>query len=144
MERTLVLVKPDAYERALVGEILSRFEQRGMRIVGLKVVRAQRQLLEKHYAEHEDKPFFGALVAMMREGPIVACIIEGDTLVVETARQLLGDFRHPAPGTIRGDYQTLPMYNIAHASSDEAAAIREIQLWFQPGELADAGALWAD
>jgi nucleoside-diphosphate kinase len=134
MEQTLILFKPDACRRGLVGEILARFERRGLRIVGLKAMRPARELLEAHYAEHREKPIFSALLDMMSSGPLVACVLAGDGLV-EVTRQLLGDFRGPAPGTIRGDYQTAPMDNLAHASSSMSAATREIQLWFRPEEL---------
>ena len=102
MERTLILFKPDAYKRCLVGEILARFEKRGLRIIGLKVVRATRRLLEDHCAEHLESRYFPSLVAMMMEGPLVACVLESDPLIIETTRKMLGDFRDPNPGTIRG------------------------------------------
>jgi nucleoside-diphosphate kinase len=130
MERTLILFKPDTYRRGLIGEILARFERRGLRVVALKVVRPSRDLLAAHYAEHREKPYFTALIDMMRQGPVVACVLQGDEQLIEMTRRLLGDFRDPAPGTIRGDYQTAPAYNLVHASDSEAAAIREIKIWF--------------
>lgn len=137
MERTLILFKPDACRRGLVGELLARFERRGLRPVGLKVARPSRELLEAHYAEHKGNPYYPSLLAMMVEGPLVACVLESDSMIIEVTRRLLGDFRDPAPGTIRGDYQTMPMYNIVHASSSAPAAMREIRLWFRPEELAE-------
>lgn len=136
MEHTLIIFKPDACRRCLVGEIMSRFEKRGFQIVGLKAMKAGRSLLETHYAEHRESKYFSPLVTMMSEGPLVACVLTGDN-VVEITRQMLGDFRKPASGTIRGDYQTTPMYNVVHASSDTAAAMREIQLWFHHEELTE-------
>lgn len=137
MERTLILVKPDAYRRKLVGKILTRFEDRGLRIIGLKVFRPSRALLKAHYVEHQGSKYFPALVDMMGEGPLVACVLESDPFIIEITRKLLGDFRDPQPGTIRGDYQTASIYNVVHASSSVGAAMREIGLWFQPEELLD-------
>jgi nucleoside-diphosphate kinase len=139
MERTLILFKPDAYKRNLVGEILARFEKRGLRIIGLKALRPTRALVETHYAEHHGSTYFPTLVAMMMEGPLVACVLESDPLIIETTRKMLGDFRDPNPGTIRGDYQTMPVYNVLHASSSVPAALREIDLWFRPDELVEEG-----
>jgi nucleoside-diphosphate kinase len=134
MVKTLILVKPDAVKRGLVGAILARFERRGLEIIGLKLFCPWRALLEDHYDEHRDRPFFYELIDMMSEGPLVACVVGGEG-AVETARALLGDFRSPVPGTIRGDWQTAPMYNVAHASADPEAAAREIPLWFKSPEL---------
>lgn len=130
MDRTLILFKPDTYRRGLVGEILARFERRGLRPIGLKVARPNRAQLEAHYAEHKESAYFPALMAMMSEGPLVACVLEGDELIIEITRRLLGDFREPAPGTIRGDYQATVVHNLVHASSSVPAAMREIRLWF--------------
>jgi nucleoside-diphosphate kinase len=135
MDRTLILFKPDAYRRGLVGEILARFERRGLRILGLKVMRADRRLLEAHYAEHRDSPYFPMLLAMMTRGPLVACVLAGDPTIIELTRRLLGEFRSPVPGTIRGDYQTTPVHNLVHASSAVPAALHEIRLWFRSEEL---------
>jgi nucleoside-diphosphate kinase len=130
MERTLILFKPDAYRRGLVGEILARFERRGLRPIGLKVVRPDRAQLELHYAEHVNSPYFSRLIEMMSAGPLVACVLESDPSIIEATRRMLGDFREPAPGTIRGDYQTTAVHNLVHASSSVPAAIREIKIWF--------------
>jgi nucleoside-diphosphate kinase len=132
--QTLILFKPDCVRRGLVGEILARFERRGLRITELAVRHPGRLELESHYREHREHPVFPALIDMMSEGPLVACILEGDEFTIEVTRALLGDFHGPAPGTIRGDYQTAPMYNLVHASSSLVAARREVELWFpRPG-----------
>jgi nucleoside-diphosphate kinase len=127
---TLILFKPDCVRRGLVGECLARFERRGMAIRSIDVRWPFPALLEEHYREHREKDHFPQLIAMMSDGPLVACVLEGDDSIFETARALLGGFKSPAPGTIRGDYQTSPMYNLVHASGHMAAAQREIALWF--------------
>lgn len=127
---TLILFKPDCVRRGLVGECLARFERRGLTINTLDVRRPTPALLEEHYHEYREKDHFPQLIAMMSDGPLVVCVLEGDESIVETARALLGGFKSPAPGTIRGDYQTTPMYNLVHASSHMAAAHREVALWF--------------
>jgi nucleoside-diphosphate kinase len=130
----LILFKPDCVRRGLVGECLARFERRGLAIHSIDVRRPSVARLEEHYREHRGKDYFPQLVAMMREGPLIACALEGDDFAIETARALLGEFKSPAPGTIRGDYQTGPMYNLVHASSNMAAARREVALWFMEME----------
>ncbi|WP_022797694.1 nucleoside-diphosphate kinase [Thermus islandicus] len=136
MERTFVMVKPDGFRRGLVGEILARFERKGFRILALKALRIPRELAERHYAEHWEKPFFGSLVAFITSGPVVALVLEGPGAVAEV-RKMVGA-THPKdalPGTIRGDYATTIDENVIHASASLEDAQREIALFFRPEEL---------
>jgi nucleoside-diphosphate kinase len=134
--RTLVFVKPDGVQRGLVGEIIARFERRGIRIVGLKMVQPTRELAERHYAVHRDKPFFESVVNFITSGPVVAMVLECPN-AVETVRQMMGATNplNAAPGTIRGDFGLDIERNIIHGSSDAEAAEYEIALWFKPDEL---------
>ena len=136
MERTLVLVKPDAMQRGLTGEILSRLERRGLRIVGLKLLQVDRALAERHYAEHAGKPFYDGLVAYITACPIVAAVFEG-TGAVEAARATMGrtNPREAAPGTIRGDFGLEIGRNLIHGSDSPESAGREVDLFFEPSEL---------
>ncbi len=135
MERTLILVKPDGVKRNLVGEVLSRIETKGYTIVALKMMSADRELLVRHYAEHEGKPFFEPLVEFMASGPIVALIAEGNR-VIEGFRKLAGatDPTVAEPGTIRGDLArdqgTKVVQNIVHGSDSVESATREISIFF--------------
>jgi nucleoside-diphosphate kinase len=135
MERTLILVKPDGVKRNLVGEVLSRIETKGYTIVALKMMSADRELLVRHYAEHEGKPFFEPLVEFMASGPIVALIAEGNR-VIEGFRKLAGatDPTVAEPGTIRGDLArdqgTKVVQNIVHCSDSVESATREISIFF--------------
>jgi nucleoside-diphosphate kinase len=136
MERTFVMVKPDGFRRGLVGEILARFERKGFRIVGLKALRIPRELAERHYAEHREKPFFPSLVGFITSGPVVAMVLEGPNAVAEV-RKMMGA-THPKdalPGTIRGDYATTIDENVIHGSATLEDAQREIALFFRPEEL---------
>ncbi|WP_337844097.1 nucleoside-diphosphate kinase [Thermus sp.] len=136
MERTFVMVKPDGVRRGLVGEILARFERKGFRLVGLKLLTLDRGLAEKHYAEHREKPFFPGLVAFITSGPVVAMVLEGPNVVAEV-RKMMGA-THPKdalPGTIRGDFATTIDENVIHGSATPEDAQREIALYFRPGEL---------
>jgi len=137
-ERTFIMVKPDGVQRGLVGEVLKRFEQRGYKLVGLKLVQAPRALLESHYEEHKGKKFFEPLLAYIGSGPVVAMVWEGLS-VISVGRQILGATNpaNSAPGTIRGDFGIVVGRNIAHGSDSESAAKREIDLWFRPDELAN-------
>ena len=139
VERTLILLKPDAVERGLVGPILSRFERKGLKLAGMKLRRFEPALLEKHYAEHKEKPFFRGLVEFMGSGPVVALAIEGvDAITV--CRNLIGatNGRKAAPGTIRGDYGMSFSTNLVHGSDGPEAAKRELALFFpEAGELVD-------
>lgn len=136
MERTFVMVKPDGVRRGLVGEILARFERKGFRLVGLKLLTLDRELAEKHYAEHREKPFFPGLVAFITSGPVVAMVLEGPNAVAEV-RKMMGA-THPKdalPGTIRGDFATTIDENVIHGSATPEDAQREIALYFRPEEL---------
>ena len=137
-ERTLVLVKPDGVQRLLAGRIIARFEERGLRIVGLKLMHADRALAESHYAAHRGKPFFDGLVEFMTSRPLVAMVLEGPN-VIGLTRAMVGATRPPeaAAGTIRGDLAMETAQNLVHASDGPATAAMEVALWFQPDELFD-------
>lgn len=131
MERTLILVKPDAFERNLTGEVIARFESKGLRIVALKLMRVGPELAERHYEEHREKPFFGELVSFITGGPLVAMVLAG-TQAIAAARQVIGatDPLAAAPGSIRGDHATEVTYNLVHGSDSDKSAEREIALFF--------------
>ena len=131
VERTLVLIKPDAMRRQLAGEILARFERRGLVVRKAKLVTVDRDLAERHYAEHSQKPFFGELVEFITGGPLVAAVLEGHDAIT-AARQIIGatDPLEAAPGSIRGDYALEVTFNLVHGSDSDESAEREIQLWF--------------
>ncbi|OPX11011.1 nucleoside-diphosphate kinase [Mycobacterium sp. AT1] len=133
-ERTLVLVKPDGVKRLLVGEILGRIERKGLTIAALELKNVSEELARKHYAEHEDKPFFGSLLEFITSGPVVAVIAEGPRAIA-AFRQLAGGtdpVEKAAPGTIRGDLALVTQDNLVHGSDSPESAAREIELWF-PG-----------
>ena len=133
-ERTLVLVKPDAVRRGLAGEILARFELRGLAIRAAKLVSVSRDLAERHYAEHTEKPFFGELVEFITSGPTLAFVLEGEG-AIETARRTIGA-TNPAdacPGSLRGQYAVAMPDNLVHGSDSPESAQREIALWFPDG-----------
>ena len=133
-ERTLVLVKPDGVKRLLVGEILGRIERKGLTIAALELKNVSEDLARKHYAEHEDKPFFGSLLEFITSGPVVALIAEGPRAIA-AFRQLAGGtdpVEKAAPGTIRGDLALVTQDNLVHGSDSPESAAREIELWF-PG-----------
>jgi nucleoside-diphosphate kinase len=136
VERTLILLKPDAVQRRLSGQILGRFEAKGLKVVGLKLARLPRALVEKHYEAHREKPFYGDLVRFMTGGPVVVMALEGPR-AVEVCRRLMGKtFGHEAePGTIRGDYGISSQFNLVHGSDSPQAAERELELFFEPDEL---------
>jgi nucleoside-diphosphate kinase len=129
--RTLILVKPDAFERGMTGEVLRRFEDKGLRITALKLVTADEDIANRHYAEHADKPFFGELVEFITGGPLVAAVLEGHEAVA-AARQLIGATNpiEAAPGSIRGDYGLEVTFNMVHGSDSDESAAREIGIWF--------------
>jgi nucleoside-diphosphate kinase len=131
MDRTLILVKPDAFARGLTGEIVARFERKGLRIVQLRHMTMDRELAERHYAEHVDKPFFRELVEFITSGPLVAMVLEGEQAVT-TARQVIGatDPLEAAPGSIRGDFAIETGQNLVHGSDSAQSAQREIELFF--------------
>jgi nucleoside-diphosphate kinase len=137
-ERTLVLVKPDGVQRLLVGRILGRFEERGLKIVGLKLVAVDRALAEAHYAVHRERPFFEGLVAFITSSPLVAVALEGPN-AIGMVRAMVGATRPPeaAAGTIRGDLAMETAQNLVHASDGPDTAAVELALWFGPGEILD-------
>jgi len=131
LDRTLILVKPDAFERNLTGEIIGRFERKGLRIVALKHMQMDRDLASQHYAEHEGKPFFGELVEFITSGPLVAMVLEGHEAVV-AARQVIGATNplEATTGSIRGDYALEVGKNMVHGSDSNESAEREAKLFF--------------
>ena len=131
MERTLVLAKPDAYARGLSGEILARFERKGLQPVALRVMTVTRELAERHYAEHVEKPFFGELADFITSGPLVAMVLEGRSAIT-AARQLIGATNplDAAPGSIRGDLAIETGENLVHGSDGPESAVREIGIFF--------------
>ncbi len=137
-ERTSCSFKPDGVQRQFVGRILDRYEERGLKIVGLKLVRVSRGLAERHYAAHREKPFFAGLVDFITSAPLVAAALEGPNAIA-VVRAINGATRphEAAPGTIRGDYALETAQNIVHASDGPEAAASELALWFEPSELLD-------
>jgi nucleoside-diphosphate kinase len=137
-ERTLVLVKPDGVQRLLAGRIIARFEDRGFKIVGLKLVHVDRELAERHYAVHRERPFFGGLVDFITSSPLVAMALEGPNAIA-VVRSMVGTTRphEAAPGTIRGDFALETAQNLIHASDGPETAVAELALWFSDGELVD-------
>jgi nucleoside-diphosphate kinase len=131
MDRTLILVKPDAFTRGLTGEIIARFERKGLRIVALKHMTVDQDLAKRHYAEHEGKPFFGELVEFITSGPLVAMVLEGEQAVT-AARQVIGATNplEAAPGSIRGDFAIPVGQNMVHGSDSPESAEREAGLFF--------------
>jgi nucleoside-diphosphate kinase len=129
--RTLILIKPDAFERGLTGEVLARFERKGLRITALRLLEADEEIANVHYAEHTDKPFFGELVEFITRGPLVAAILEGHEAVA-AARQVIGATNpiEAAPGSIRGDFGLEVTFNMVHGSDSDESAEREISIWF--------------
>src|SRR5436853_1970653 len=136
MQRTLILLKPDAVQRRLVGQITARFERKGLRLVGLKLVQVPRELAEKHYAVHKGKPFYESLLSFLTSGPTVAMVWEGREAVA-VGRNLMGltDGAKAPPGTIRGDLALSVQNNLVHGSDSRETARDEIALWFRPEEL---------
>ena len=146
MQRTLILLKPDCVQRRLVGTIVQRFEQKGLRLVALKLVQAGRELAEKHYAVHKGKPFYESLLTFLTSGPTVALVWEGREAVA-VARTLMGatDGTKAAPATIRGDFALSVQNNLVHGSDSPENAALEVALWLRPDELVSyqpADAAW--
>jgi nucleoside-diphosphate kinase len=146
MQRTLIIFKPDCVQRRLVGPILQRFEAKGLRIAALKLLQVERTLAEKHYAEHQGKPFFEGLIAFITGGPVIVGVLEGNEAIA-VVRTLLGATSGvaAAPGTVRGDFSISKQNNLVHGSDSEASAQREIALWFRPEEVVSyqiAGSEW--
>ena len=131
MERSLILIKPDAFARNLTWEIVARFERKGLRLVGLKQMTMTRELAERHYAEHEGKPFYDELVSFITSGPLVAMVLEGDQ-AVDAARQVIGATNplEASPGSIRGDFAIEVGQNMVHGSDSLSSATREVGLFF--------------
>ncbi|MEM7535325.1 MAG: nucleoside-diphosphate kinase [Chloroflexota bacterium] len=131
-KQTFIMLKPDAVQRGLVGEIISRFERRGLKIVALKMIQVSNELASTHYDAHEGKPFYDGLIKYIVSGPVVAMIVEGDDNVVATVRNTVGATKptDSAPGSIRGDFGLEVGRNLVHASDSDESAKAEIELWF--------------
>ena len=136
MEQTLVLVKPDAVSRGLIGEIIRRFENRTLRIKALRILNPSRELIERHYEVHRGKPFFDDVVAFMTSGTVVAMILEGEN-AIEIVREMMGALEptEARPGTIRGDFTLVVRRNLVHGSDTLESAEREIPIWFRKDEI---------
>ncbi len=136
MERTLIIVKPDGVQRGLIGEVLGRFERRGLKLVGLKLMRISRDLAERHYSVHQGKPFYAGLVDYITYGPVAVGVLEGPRAVAVT-RATVGATNpaEAAPGTIRGDLGVEIGFNLIHASDAPDTAVREVALFFEESEL---------
>lgn len=140
IERTLIIVKPDGVQRGLVADIIGRFERRGIKLVGLKLIQIDRDTAERHYAVHAAKPFYGELVEYITSGPVVAAVLEGPK-VIEIARAMIGKTRpnEAVGGTIRGDLAVEGLRNLIHGSDAPETAAEEIALYFAEGEVLDYG-----
>jgi nucleoside-diphosphate kinase len=140
MERTLVLVKPDGVQRGLIGEILARFERKGLKVVGLRLLDVPREMAERHYAVHAGKHFYAGLVEFITSGPVAAVALEGPDAIA-TVRRLVGRTmpNEAEPGTIRGDLGISGLRNLIHASDAPETAASELALWFESGTLLDYG-----
>ncbi len=136
MEQTYLMVKPDGVQRGLCGEIVSRFEKKGLKIVGMKMMTISRETAENHYGEHKGKPFFPSLISYITSGPVLAMVLEGEN-AVSVCRTMMGKTNpaESAPGTIRGDYAMVTGMNIIHGSDSVESAKREISIFFRPEEL---------
>lgn len=138
MERTFIMIKPDGVQRGLVGEIVNRFEQKGFKLVGAKLMQISQSLAEKHYEEHKERPFFGELVEFITSGPVFAMVWEGED-VIKISRIMIGatNPQEATPGSIRGDFAVTVGKNIIHGSDSKESANREINLFFNEEELLD-------
>jgi len=136
MERSLILVKPDGVQRGLIGEIIHRFERKGLKLVGIKMISLSDAILDEWYSHHKDKPFFGSLKSYMKSYPVVAMLLEGKD-AVSTLRKMTGVTlaREAEPGTIRGDFAMSQQYNLIHASENVEIAKKEERLIFSPSEI---------
>ncbi|MFS0656524.1 nucleoside-diphosphate kinase [Bacillus sp. 179-C3.3 HS] len=136
MDKTFLMVKPDGVERQLIGEIVTRFEKKGLKLVGAKLMSIPKEVAETHYGEHKEKPFFGELVSFITSGPVFAMVWQGEQ-VVDVTRQIIGKTnpKEALPGTIRGDYGLTVGKNIIHGSDSPESAEREINLFFKQEEL---------
>lgn len=136
MERTLIILKPDAVQRGICGAILSRFENKGLQLVGMKLMQIPASLAEIHYEPHKSKPFYAPLVRFMTSGPVIVAALEGKDAIVIARKMMGATFGSKAePGTIRGDYGVSNAYNLIHGSDSPESAQRELGLFFKPGEL---------
>lgn len=138
MERTLIIIKPDGVERSLIGPIITRFEQRGLKIIAMKLMQVSDELARKHYAVHEGKPFFEPLIEYITSAPVVVMVLEGPQ-AIEAARTTIGATRpvEATPGSIRGDFGMMVGRNLVHGSDGSETAVAEIALWFDESELID-------
>ena len=138
MERTFLMLKPDAVQRNLIGEVVSRIERKGLKLVGAKLMTVPRSLAETHYSEHQGKPFYESLVSFITSAPVFAMVVEGED-AVDVSRHIIGETNpsEAAPGTIRGDFGLTIGRNIIHGSDSTESADKEINLWFNPEELSD-------
>ncbi|MBU4246528.1 MAG: nucleoside-diphosphate kinase [Nanoarchaeota archaeon] len=136
IEKTLILLKPDAVQRAIAGEIVSRFEKKGLKIVGMKLINVSKELAHTHYSEHKEKPFFPGLVDFITAGPTLSLVVEGDNAIA-VIRRLVGatNPQNADPGTIRHDFGMVTGRNLIHASDSAASATREIALFFKKDEI---------
>ena len=136
MEQTYLMIKPDGVQRGLCGEILSRFEKKGLKIVAMKLMVIPKETAENHYAEHKERPFFPPLISYIPSGPVLAMVLEGEN-AVSVCRNMMGKTNpsESAPGTIRGDYAMVTGLNIIHGSDSPESAKREISIFFKPEEL---------
>ena len=138
MERTLIILKPDAVQRGLCGEIVTRFEKKGLQIVGLKLMRISPQLAETHYESHKGKPFYAGLVKFMTSSPVLVLALAGKDAITIARKMMGATFGSKAePGTIRGDFGVSNSFNLIHGSDSTEAAQRELSLFFKPEELVD-------
>ena len=138
METTLIILKPDAVQRGLMGQIISRFETKGLQVVGAKLMLVPKELAEKHYAEHAGKPFYDGLIKFVTSSPVLVLALRG-VEAISVARKLIGatNGRKAEPGSIRGDFGLSGGYNLIHGSDSAESAQRELALWFNEGELID-------
>ena len=138
MERTLIILKPDAIQRRLIGRVIQRFEDKGLAVVAMKLIRIARELAERHYAPHKGKPFYPGLIDYITSGPVVVMVLQGERCI-DIARTLMGKTfgYEAAPGTIRGDFGASRSFNLVHGSDSPDSAKVEIALYFQEKELLD-------
>ena len=138
METTLIILKPDAVQRGLMGELLSRFENKGLSIVGMKFIKVPAEVAEKHYSDHADKPFFPALIDFITASPVLVLAINGPS-AISVCRNLIGptDGTQAPPGTIRGDFGLSKQLNLVHGSDSPEAAEKELGIWFTAGEIVE-------
>lgn len=136
MEKTFIMLKPDAIQRNLAGDIISRLEKKGLKLVAVKMLLLNNELAERHYEEHQGKPFFQGLVGFITSGPVIAMVWEGEN-AIQVARKMMGstDPQKAEPGTIRGDYALFTGNNIVHGSDSPQSATREIEIFFAPSEI---------